>query len=301
KAFLMPALIAIVGRPNVGKSALFNRIAGKRIAIVHDQPGVTRDRISAEVEWHAKPFTLVDTGGSGLLGREKCAGVIAQAALAQVNLAIEAANLVFLVVNVEEGVVPLDREVAQRLRRSGKPVMVVVNKVDTHRREAAASEFAELGFERIFPVSAIHGEGIEELMDATMALPELAAGTPPSLSSEAEAGQELDEHEISAEPALMGGTDGPPALKLAIVGRPNVGKSSILNALTQSERVVVSPVPGTTRDSVDAPFEVETEGVRERYILIDTAGIRKTRRIDDSIEFFSVKRAEDSIARCDIA
>src|SRR5262249_21678109 len=115
------------------------------------------------------------------------------------------------------------------------------------------------------------------------------------------AGQELDEHEISAEPALMGGTDGPPALKLAIVGRPNVGKSSILNALTQSERVVVSPVPGTTRDSVDAPFEVETEGVRERYILIDTAGIRKTRRIDDSIEFFSVKRAEDSIARCDIA
>ena len=134
----MPGLIAIVGRPNVGKSALFNRIAGRRIAIVHDQPGVTRDRITAEVEWRGRPFTLVDTGGIGLLRREKADDVIVKAALEQVELAIEAANVIILVVNVQEGVVPLDREAAARLRRSGKPVLVAVNKVDTHRAEAGA-------------------------------------------------------------------------------------------------------------------------------------------------------------------
>ena len=166
----MPGLIAIVGRPNVGKSALFNRIAGRRIAIVHDQPGVTRDRITAEVEWRGRPFTLVDTGGIGLLRREKADDVIVKAALEQVELAIEAANVIILVVNVQEGVVPLDREAAARLRRSGKPVLVAVNKVDTHRAEAGASEFSELGFDKIFPVSAIHGEGIEPLMNAAMAL-----------------------------------------------------------------------------------------------------------------------------------
>ena len=141
----MPGLIAIVGRPNVGKSALFNRIAGRRIAIVHDQPGVTRDRITAEVEWRGQPFTLVDTGGIGLLRREKADDVIVKAALEQVELAIEAADVIVLVVNVQEGVVPLDREAAARLRRSGKPVLVAVNKVDTHRAEAGAPEFSELG------------------------------------------------------------------------------------------------------------------------------------------------------------
>src|SRR5437762_267824 len=162
----MAAVIAIVGRPNVGKSALFNRIVGRRIAIVHDQPGVTRDRISAEAEWHGLPFTLVDTGGIGLLRREKATDVIVKAALEQVELAIEAANLIILVVNVQEGVAPLDREAAARLRSSGKPVIVAVNKVDTDRAEPGTAEFAELGFERMFPVSAIHGEGIEPLMDA---------------------------------------------------------------------------------------------------------------------------------------
>ena len=135
---IMPGLIAIVGRPNVGKSALFNRIAGRRIAIVHDQPGVTRDRITAEVEWRGRPFTLVDTGGIGLLRREKADDVIVKAALEQVELAIEAADVIILVVNVQEGVVPLDREAAARLRHSGKPVLVAVNKVDTHRAENAA-------------------------------------------------------------------------------------------------------------------------------------------------------------------
>src|SRR5512136_3129794 len=166
----MPGLIAIVGRPNVGKSALFNRIARRRIAIVHDQPGVTRDRITAEVEWSGQPFTLVDTGGIGLLRREKANDVIVKAALEQVELAIEAANVIILVVNVQEGVVPLDREAAARLRHSGKPVLVAVNKVDTYRAETGALEFSELGFDKILPVSAIHGDGIQPLMDAATAL-----------------------------------------------------------------------------------------------------------------------------------
>jgi GTP-binding protein len=291
----VPNLIAIVGRPNVGKSALFNRIVGRRIAIVHDQPGVTRDRISAEAEWHGRPFTLVDTGGIGLLRREKAGDVIIKAAMEQVDLAVESANVIILVVNVQEGIVPLDREVAEKLRRSGKPILVAVNKVDTHRAEASADEFAQLGFDKIFPVSAIHGEGIENLMDTAMASlpvhsPESTVNSPQSMVRD-----RADEMTVGSG---LGTRD--PILKLAIVGRPNVGKSSIINALTQSGRVIVSPVPGTTRDSIDVPFEVETDGVRQQYVLIDTAGMRKARRVDDSIEFFSVQRAVDSIERSDI-
>ncbi|MDB6125781.1 MAG: der [Pedosphaera sp.] len=286
----MSGLIAIVGRPNVGKSALFNRIVGRRIAIVHDQPGVTRDRVSAEAEWGGHAFTLVDTGGIGLLRGEKSVDVIIKAALDQVDLAIEAAHVIILAVNVQEGVVPLDREVAAKLRRSGKPVLVAANKVDTHRVETAALEFSELGFDKLFPVSAIHGEGIENLMQtATSLLPQQEGPMQPA----PEPGDEVVEQEPLEKVV------GP--VKLAIVGRPNVGKSSIINALTQSERVIVSPIPGTTRDAVDVPFDVITEGIRQSYVLIDTAGMRKTRRIDDSIEFFSVKRTEESIARCDIA
>jgi GTP-binding protein len=287
----MPPLIAIVGRPNVGKSALFNRIVGRRIAIVHDQPGVTRDRVSAEAEWQGRPFTLVDTGGIGLLKREKATDVIARAALDQVELAIEAADVIVLVVNVQEGLVPLDREVAERLRRSAKPVLVAVNKVDTSLAEPGSIDFAALGFEKVFPVSAIHGEGIEPLILAALAI---VPFTPPSPA----------ETESVDTATRQPGAPRPPRtdpMRLAIIGRPNVGKSSIINALTKSERVIVSPIPGTTRDSVDVPFEVDTAGVREQYVLIDTAGMRKTRRIDDSIEFFSVQRAEESVARCDIA
>jgi len=274
----MSGLIAIVGRPNVGKSALFNRIAGRRIAIVHDQPGVTRDRVTAEVEWHGHGFTLADTGGIGLLRGEKSDDVIVKAAMEQVELAIEAANVILFVVNVREGIVPLDREAALRLKRCGKPVLVLVNKVDTGGVADQALEFSQLGFPKVFPVSAIHGEGIEPAMDAAMALLPAAAPVPE-------------------------GAEAPPAeppFKIAIVGRPNVGKSSLINALTSSERVVVSPIPGTTRDAVDVPFEVITEGVRQSYMLIDTAGLRKTRRVDDSVEFFSVKRTEESIHRCDL-
>jgi GTP-binding protein len=271
----MPGLIAIVGRPNVGKSALFNRIAGKRIAIVHDQPGVTRDRVTAEVEWQGRSFTLVDTGGIGLVRGEKAADVITEAAFQQVELAIAAANVIILVVNIREGVVPLDREVAQRLRRSGKEAIVAVNKTDNDRDDIGAGEFSELGFAKIFPVSAIHQRGIDALMDAALAM-------------------------LPAETDDGGVEAGEPPLKLAVVGRPNVGKSSLINALTRSKRVIVTPIPGTTRDAVDVPFTVETEGVRQNYILIDTAGVRQHRRVDDSVEFFSVKRTEDSIARCDI-
>jgi len=271
-------VVAIVGRPNVGKSALFNRLVGRRIAIVHDQPGVTRDRISAEAQWRGQGFTLVDTGGIGLAPGEKAKEAILQAALDQVQLAIDAAHVIILVVNVQEGVVPLDREVARRLRVSGKPVLVAVNKADNAQSETGLVEFSELGFERLYPVSAIHGRGISPLLDAAVAL--LPAPVEPEAGSpEARAAE---------------------AVKLAIVGRPNVGKSSLINALTRSERVIVSPVPGTTRDAVDVPFTVGTAGASEHYVLIDTAGLRKTRRIADSIEFFSVKRAEHSIERCDL-
>ncbi len=291
----MSGLIAIVGRPNVGKSALFNRIVRKRIAIVHDMPGVTRDRVTAEAEWRGKPFTLVDTGGIGLLRGEKADDVITRAAFDQVQIAIDSANVIVLVVNVQEGIVPLDREVSQRLRQSGKPVLVAVNKVDTAKAESGVPEFAELGFEKLFPVTAIHGEGIETLMNEAakfLPLPEVAPTPETQATSESNEGAE-------AEHASRITHHGP--LKIAIVGRPNVGKSSIINSLTNSERVIVSPIPGTTRDSVDVPFEVETDGVRQKYILIDTAGLRKARRVDDSVEFFSAKRTEDSIERCDIA
>ena len=295
----MSGLIAIVGRPNVGKSALFNRIAGKRIAIVHDLPGVTRDRVTAEVEWNGRPYTLVDTGGIGLLRREKSDDVIVKAAIEQVELAIEAANVIILVANSQEGVVPLDREVAQRLRLSGKPILVAANKVDNFNSEKLADEFAALSFEKIFPVSAIHGLGIERLMNVAV---ELLPALP---VEESASGEEQVASEENA-PATTEGeipspvTRRPSPLKIAIVGRPNVGKSSIINALTNSVRVIVSPVPGTTRDSIDVPFEVETDGVRSKYILIDTAGMRKTRQVDDTVEFFSVQRAQDSIARSDI-
>ena len=290
----MSGLIAIVGRPNVGKSALFNRIIRKRIAIVHDQPGVTRDRVTAEAEWRGRPFTLVDTGGIGLLRGEKSDDVITRAAFDQVQIAIDSANVIVLVVNVQEGIVPLDREVAQRLRQSGKPVLVAINKVDTAKAEPGVPEFAELGFEKLFPVTAIHGEGIELLMnEAAKFLP-----APVDLPATPEPAEDLAEGDEAASRPRPRRT-GP--LKIAIIGRPNVGKSSIINSLTNSTRVIVSPIPGTTRDSVDVPFEVETDGVRQKYILIDTAGLRKSRRVDDSVEFFSVKRTEDSIARCDIA
>lgn len=306
----MSGVIAIVGRPNVGKSALFNRIAGRRIAIVHDMPGVTRDRVTAEVEWRGRPFTLIDTGGIGLRRGEKATDIITQAALEQVELAIESAQVILFVVNVQEGLVPLDEEVAGRLRQAGKVVLLAVNKSDNAESAEQAVDFARLGFEFAYPVSSIHGRGIEALMnEAVRRLPAAldrveppasdAAADPEAEEAEEPEGEDTEKaagkkhHRIERRP--------PGPLKLAIVGRPNVGKSSLINAITQSNRVVVSPIPGTTRDAIDVPFTVETEGRREQYVLVDTAGVRKRKSVDTSVEYFSVKRTEEAVERCDIA
>ena len=270
----MPGTIAIVGRPNVGKSALFNRIARRRIAIVHDQPGVTRDRVTAEAEWRGRAFSLVDTGGIGLIPGEKSEDIIATATVDQVNLAIEAADAIIFVVDMQSAILPLDEEVAQHLRQSGKPTLLAINKSDHAEAEQHAVEFAALGFEQTFPVSALHDRGIGALMQATL--------------------EHLPEGDSTLNPQ-------PSTLNLAIVGRPNVGKSSIINALTESDRVIVSDIPGTTRDAVDVPFTIETDGRQQPCLLIDTAGLRKKSRVKDSLEYFSVTRTADAIKRCDIA
>ena len=273
----VPGVVAIVGRPNVGKSALFNCIARKRIAIVHDRPGVTRDRLSAEVEWQGHPFTLVDTGGIGLLKGERGGDDFAREIVTQVQVALDDVGVILFVVSVQEGVVPMDLEVAGMLREAGRPVFVMVNKVDTAAHERGVGEFAELGFEHVFPVSALHARGIDSpIGQAVSRLP-----------------QQLVRPEDQ--------DDGEPPLNIAIVGRPNVGKSSIINALTRSQRVIVTEISGTTRDAIDVPFDVVTDGMRQSYNLIDTAGIRKRRRIKDAVEFFSVNSADKAIERCDLA
>ena len=286
----MPSVVTIVGKPNVGKSALFNRIAGRRIAIVHDMPGVTRDRVSAEVEWHGVPYTLIDTGGISLLKGEKKGDVITKSAMMQVELAIEEAELVLFVVDIQSGLTPLDQEVAEKLRRAQKKVFLVCNKADTNALDLHSHDFASFNFDRVFNVSAIHNRGIEGLMNAVIR--EL-----PQVPEEERHPAPAPQNDADEDQAEM--IEGP--LKIAFVGRPNVGKSSIVNKLTQSNRVIVSPIPGTTRDSVDVPFSVETDGVKQDYILVDTAGVRKERRVHDSVEFYSIKRTEDSINRCDIA
>ena len=293
----MSGLIAIVGRPNVGKSALFNRIVRKRIAIVHDQAGVTRDRVMAEAEWQGHPFSVVDTGGIGLTRGEKASDVIQEAALQQVDLALEAAHVILFVVNVQEGIVPLDREVAAKLHATRKPVLVVVNKCDQERAALGTGEFAELGFDRVYPVSAIHGRGTDTLIDDAVSFLPLDPSAPTEAVPE-ETYDEVAPKEDTRPPRGFPFDDAP--ARIAIVGRPNVGKSSLINALTGSPRVVVSPIPGTTRDAVDVPFEVDTEGVRQRYILVDTAGVRKARKIEDSLEYFSVSRTKEAITNADI-
>lgn len=273
---------AIVGRPNVGKSALFNRIVGRRISIVHDMPGVTRDRVSAEVEHRGRSFSLVDTGGIGLVSGEKSGDLITSIAMDQVDVAIEAASIIVMVVNIQEGIVPLDKEVAIKLHQSGKKIILALNKADNVAAEKEADDFAELGFTEIHAISAIHGRGINDLLKE---LSDHFPVRPKVLKEETEEEEAVDQ--LSE-------------FKLAIVGRPNVGKSSLVNALTQAERVVVSSVPGTTRDAVDVPLKIEGEGQELELVLIDTAGLRKKRRINDTVEFFSSKRTEDSIKRCDL-
>lgn len=254
-----------MGRPNVGKSTLFNKIVGKRIAIVEDTPGVTRDRIYADAEWLNYKFTLIDTGGI----EPESEDIIAKQMRRQAELAIETANVIIFIVDGRAGITAADEEVADMLRRCKKPIVLVVNKVDHPKFEESIYDFYSLGIGTPISISAEQGLGIGDMLD------EVVAGF-------SAMGDDEEEHSIG----------------IAVVGRPNVGKSSLVNALLGEERTIVSNVPGTTRDAIDSPF---TYGGKE-YTLIDTAGIRRKRAIEDeTVERYSVIRSLAAIRRCDIA
>ena len=262
-------LVAIVGRPNVGKSAIFNRLAGRRIAIVHDQPGVTRDRITALVDHEEMPFHIMDTGGIGAALDD---GFTEQVA-AEVDIAIETANMILFVVDGQEGINAVDENLAKQLRGASHPVILLVNKIDHDNHDGRETEFAAMGFEQLVPISAEHGRGFNELGEAIDA--ELAKLPEP----------QYREARPSKDP-----------IKIAIVGCPNVGKSSLVNAILGENRTIVSDVAGTTRDAVDVPHRYSDRD----YLMIDTAGIRKRMKRDSSVEVFSVMRSEKSIRRADI-
>ncbi len=270
--------IAIVGRPNVGKSALFNRIAGRRIAIVHGQPGITRDRISAKCGIGGKTFRLWDTGGIVGAGETQLTGDVRAAA----ELAMKESDLILFVVDGQDGLNPMDRELARLLRKLHKPVLLLVNKIDDPKHQPRADEFSALGFENIFPISAAHGQGIPEVLE------KIDSFLPASPSN----------HQTSLR--AVGSTNWSANLKhpiaVAILGRPNAGKSSLINALLRDPRTIVNEIPGTTRDAVDIEYEREDK----RYLFIDTAGIRARSKHSSSVEVFSVMRAEKTITRADI-
>jgi GTP-binding protein len=260
----MNPIVAIVGRPNVGKSTLFNRILGRRKAIVEDWPGVTRDRNYAEVSRFSKPFTLIDTGGFEPVSEERLLVQMRE----QSQLAVEEADVILFLMDAKEGLTPSDLEVAALLRRVGKPVVYVANKVDGEKQEAGVAEFYGLGIEEIFSVSAEHGRGIDDLMAAV--LDRLPAGGK----------EKKEEGEV----------------RLAVVGRPNVGKSSLVNRMLGVDRVVANPEAGTTRDSVDTPFVYN----RNRYVLIDTAGIRRKGKVSQTLEKYSVIQALKAMDRAHV-
>jgi GTP-binding protein len=281
-------LVALVGRPNVGKSTLFNRLVGQRMAVVDDTPGTTRDRLQADCEWNGVLFSVVDTGGIEVLPervmdrvdtrriKSKDVEVLSEnSALfireirAQAELAIEAADAVVMLCDAETGVTAADEEVSDILRRSNKPVFVAVNKSDNAARRDAVLDFYSLGLGELYSISALHGTDVADLLDGVVAV---LPTSPPD-----------DEEDDS--------------IKIAIVGRPNVGKSSLLNRLLGHERAIVSPIPGTTRDAVDTP--VTFHGMN--LTLIDTAGIRRRGRIDRGVEKWSVLRALKAIQRADVA
>ncbi len=268
--------VVVVGRPNVGKSTLVNRILGRREAIVEERPGVTRDRKAVEVEWLGRSFTLVDTGG--WIATRKTDTIDAKVS-AQSERALADADLVLFVVDATVGVTDEDREAAKVVHRSGRPAMVVVNKVDNDGREVDAWEFAALGLGDPHPVSALHGRRAGDLLDDILE----ALGSPePDV---------VDEGDAQGAGAA---SDEPPAV--AIVGRPNVGKSTLFNALCGDERSVVHDMPGTTRDSVDTLVETDSGPLR----LLDTAGMRRRARIDDGPEYFSMLRALETVDRADV-
>jgi len=261
----MPS-VAIVGRPNVGKSALFNRLVGRKIAIVHDQPGITRDRICATCSRTTRPFRISDTGGILGAGESELSAQVRQAA----ETALGESDLVLFVVDAKDGLTPIDQELARTLRKSRKPVLLVVNKIDNPRAEALAADFDSLGFEKNFSVSAEHNRGIADLLaQIERLLPQAIEGRGSKIES---------------------------PVAIAVIGRPNVGKSSFINALLGGEHAIVSELPGTTRDAVD----VACERNGERFVFIDTAGIRRRSKHSSSVEVFSVMRAERSIRRADL-
>lgn len=271
-------LVALVGRPNVGKSTLFNRIVGRRLAIVHDRPGTTRDRQHAEAEWRGIVFILVDTGGLETFDTVSSPNAeplaedsaqFLQQMRRQAEIAIGDADVIVFVVDLLAGITSADEEVADILRRSGKPVMIAASKGDSAARREEAYEFYALGFEEVYPVSGLHGSGVGDLLDAVVeALPR----QPPETDEEDE------------------------TLRIAILGRPNVGKSSLLNRLLGEERAIVSPVAGTTRDAIDTHLTWHGEPI----ILIDTAGIRRRGRIDQGVEQYSVLRALRAMKRANV-
>jgi GTP-binding protein len=258
--------VAIVGRPNVGKSALFNRLAGRKLAIVHDEPGITRGRMSAICKRGTRPFTLWDTGGIFGVGERELGAQVRRAA----EEALRESDLLIFVVDAKEGLSPIDKELAGMLRKSQKPVVLVINKIDNEKHEPLAAEFDALGFEPSFSISAEHDRGISDLLGEI----ERRLPSPPH-------DLRVTTHE---------------SLAVAIVGRPNVGKSSLINSIVRSERAIVSELPGTTRDAVDIVYEHDGQ----RFVFIDTAGIRRRGKQSTSVEVFSVMRSERSIRRADL-
>lgn len=262
-------VVAIIGRPNVGKSTLFNRLTGQRRAIVGDVPGITRDRIYGEVEWEGTRFSVVDTGGIIPDDEE----LIPSNILKQARMAIEEASLLLFVVDARAGISPLDEELALTLRSFGKTVFLVANKAETEKVSNEAAEFHQFGYEDVFPVSSEHGTGIGELLDAIVArLPFAAPAETQALET-----------------------------KVAIIGRPNVGKSSLVNRLLNEERVIVSPIPGTTRDAVDSVFDfISEDGAVSHIRVVDTAGIRRKGKTYEMAEKLSVVMARRHIERADV-
>jgi GTP-binding protein len=257
-------LVAIVGRPNVGKSTLFNRLVGKREAIVDNQSGVTRDRNYGECEWNAKIFRLIDTGGYV----PDSADLFETAIREQISIAVDESDSIIFLVDLQAGVNPIDKIIANMLRQSNKKFYLVVNKVDAQIHAPGASEFYQLGVDQIYDISALSGRSVGDLLDAiTNDFPELD----PSVEDD--------------------------RLKIAVIGRPNVGKSSLTNALLGQERSIVTDIPGTTRDSLDSVFKFYGEEI----VLVDTAGLRKKKKVEESIEFFSNLRTFKAIGECDVA
>ena len=282
-------LVAIVGRPNVGKSTLFNRLIGERRAIVGDEPGITRDRIYGEANWKGKSFSLVDTGG--IVPDDEA--VIPANIFKQAGVAINQAAALVWVVDARKGVTPLDEELALLLRETGKPVLVAANKVDSARLEDEAGDFHRFGFEHVMPVSAEHGNGLGELLNVLVQEIQDAAtqrgGDAENWGSSPTVREGLTAEEAAALPSRE--------LRLAIIGRPNVGKSSVLNRLLGEERAIVSPVAGTTRDSVDTLLKTDEQTFR----IIDTAGIRRKGKTTAMAEKLSVVMARKSLERADVA